>query len=73
MEVSDMKNPPFVVRTFRDGHVVVEEDAETEVAARIRFASAIDLGGSRNDAHAHSVELRSGEDVIDAWPKAQGS
>lgn len=70
MEVSDMKNPPFGVFTFRDGHVVVEEDAETEVAARIRFASAIDMCKTRNDAHAHRVELRSGEDVVDMWPTA---
>ncbi len=71
MEVSDMKNPPFCVFTFRDGHVVVEEDAETEVAARIRFASAIDLCKTRDDAHVHRVELRSGGDVVDIWPTSE--
>ena len=64
-----MKNPPFVVFTFRDEHLVVEEDAETEVAARIRFASAIDRCETRDDPHAHRVELRAGADVIDTWPK----
>ena len=71
MEVSDLKNPPFVVLTYRDGHVVVEEDAATEVAARLRFASAVDLCETRDDAHAHRVELRSGEAVIDTWPEAE--
>ena len=73
MEVSDMKNPPFVVFTFREGHLVVEEDAETEVAARMRFASAIDLCKTRGDPQAHRVELRSGDDVIDTWPKVDRS
>jgi len=71
MEVSDLKNPPFVVLTYRDGHVVVEEDAATEVAARLRFASAVDLCETRDDAHAHRVELRSDKAVIDTWPEAQ--
>lgn len=73
MEVSDMKNPPFVVFTFREGHLVVEEDAATEVAARMRFASAVDLCETRDDLDAHRVELRAGADIIDTWPKADRS
>lgn len=67
-----MKDPPFCVFTFRDGHPVVEEDAENEVAARIRFSSAVDLCTSRGDAHAHRVELRSGADVLDTWSSTRG-
>lgn len=68
-----MKNPPFVAFTFREGHLVVEEDAETEVAARMRFASSIDLCETRDDPDAHRVELRAGADIIDTWPKADRS
>ena len=67
MEVSDMKNPPFCVFTYRDGQQVLAEDVETDIAARTRFASAIDLCRARNDGHAHRVELRAGPDLLDSW------
>ncbi|MDP4023584.1 hypothetical protein Q8W71_13175 [Methylobacterium sp. NEAU 140] len=69
MEASGLKPPPFRVITFRDAHAVNAEDVETEAASRIRFASAIDLCRSRDDAHAHRVELRAGDAVIDTWPR----
>ncbi|MHC2104117.1 hypothetical protein [Methylobacterium sp. CM6246] len=68
MEVSDMKNPPFCVFTYRDGQQVLAEDVETDIAARTRFASAIDLCKTRDDAHAHRVEMRAGSDLLDSWP-----
>ncbi|MGH1572399.1 hypothetical protein ACRAWG_19080 [Methylobacterium sp. P31] len=70
MEASDLKNPPFRVLTFRDGQQVTAEDVETEVAARIRFASAIDICKTRDDAHAHHVELHAGSGLLDRWPSA---
>lgn len=70
MEVSDMKNPPFCVFTFRDGQEILSEDVETNIAARIRFASAIDLCRTHDDAHTHRVELRAGSNLLDTWPKA---
>lgn len=71
MEDSDLKqHPPFRVLTYRDGHEVIAEDVETEIAARTRFASAIDLCKTRDDAHSHRVELCAGADVLDTWPVA---
>lgn len=71
MEASDLKcRPPFRVTTFRDDRAVISEDVETEVAAQTRFASAIDLCRTRDDAHSHRVELRGGDDVIAVWPTA---
>ena len=71
MEASDLKDhPPFRVITFRDGQEVISEDVETEVAARTRFASAIDLCQSRDAAHSHRVELHSGGEMIETWPQS---
>ncbi len=70
MEASDLKHPPFRVLTFRDGQQVIAEDVETEVAARTRFASAVDLCETRDDAHAHHVELHAGSTMLDRWPGA---
>lgn len=68
MEASDLKcRPPFRVVTFRDSQEVLSEDVETEVAARTRFASAVDLCKTRDNAHSHRVELRAGGDVVAAW------
>jgi len=44
------------------------QDVETEIAARTRFASAVDLCETRDDAHSHHVELRAGSRVLDRWP-----
>ncbi|SFM37739.1 hypothetical protein [Methylobacterium pseudosasicola] len=72
METSDLKqHPPFRVVTFRDDQEVFSEDVETAVAARTRFASAIDLCRSRDAAHAHRVELRSGGETIETWPQSR--
>ena len=68
MEVSDLRHPTFRVLTFRDGRQVIAEDVETEIAARTRFASAVDLCETRDDAHSHHVELRAGSRVLDRWP-----
>lgn len=70
MEDSDLnRRPPYRVVTFRDDQEVIAEDVETEVAARTRFASAIDLCQSRDAAHGHRVELRSGGTTIATWPQ----
>ncbi|WP_244019058.1 hypothetical protein [Methylobacterium sp. J-048] len=72
MEASDLKqHPPFRVITFRDEQEVISEDVETEIAARTRFASAIDLCTSRDEAHAHRVELQSGGETVATWPQAR--
>jgi hypothetical protein len=71
MEASDLKNRSFRVLTFRDGQQVIAEDVATEVAARTRFASAVDLCKTRHDAHAHHVELHAGSAVLDRWPAAE--
>ncbi|MGU3668819.1 hypothetical protein ACLBX9_31955 [Methylobacterium sp. A49B] len=69
MEASDLEcRPPFRVMTFRDDQEVISEDVETELAARTRFASAIDLCKARDDAHSHRVELRADGDVVATWP-----
>ncbi|MDN3571892.1 hypothetical protein [Methylobacterium longum] len=70
MEASDLQHPPFRVLTFRDGQQVIAEDVETEVAARVRFASAVDLCKTRDDAHDHHVELHAGPKVLDRWSSA---
>ncbi|MCJ2018337.1 hypothetical protein MKK84_13005 [Methylobacterium sp. E-065] len=72
MEASDLKcRPPFRVLTFRDNQEVISEDLETEIAAQTRFASAIDLCKTRDDAHSHRVELRAGGDVVATWPTTE--
>jgi bacterioferritin (cytochrome b1) len=72
METSDLKcRPPFRVIIFRDNREVISEDVETEVAARTRFASAIDLCKTRDDAHSHRVELRTDGDIVATWPTSQ--
>lgn len=68
MEASDLRHPTFRVLTFRDGRQVIAKDVETEIAARTRFASAVDLCETRDDAHGHHVELRAGSRVLDRWP-----
>jgi bacterioferritin (cytochrome b1) len=74
MEASNLKQrPPFRVITFRDDQEVISEDVETEVAARTRFASAIDLCKTRDSAHAHRVVLQSGGETIAAWPQSVAS
>jgi len=71
VEASDLKqHPPFRVITSRDGHEVISEDVETEIAARTRFASAIDLCKTRDDAHFHRVTLQSAGATIAVWPEA---
>lgn len=70
MEASDLKHPSYRVLTFRDGQQVIAEDVETEVAARTRFASAVDLCKTRDDAHAHHVELHAGSGMLDRWSTA---
>ena len=72
MEASDLQcHPTFRVVTFRDDQEVISEDVETEVAAQTRFASAIDLCKTRDDAHSHRVELRAGGEVVAAWPTSE--
>jgi hypothetical protein len=68
MEASDLKHPPYRVLTFRDGQQVIAEDVETEVAARTRFASAVDLCKTRDDAHTHHVELHAESEILQRWP-----
>ena len=67
MKASDLNHPPFRVLTFRDGQQVIAEDVTTEVAARTRFASAIDLCKTRDDSHAHRVELHDKLGIVDRW------
>lgn len=68
MEACDLKRPLFRVLTFRDGQQVIVEHVETEVAARTRFASAVDLCKTRGDAHAHHVELHAESGMLARWP-----
>jgi hypothetical protein len=68
MEASDLKHPTFRVLTFRDGQQVIVEDVETEVAAWTRFTSAIDLCKTRDDSHAHHVELHDKSGMVERWP-----
>lgn len=70
MEASDLKQPPFRVLTFREGQQVIAEDVASEVAARSRFASAVDLYKTRDVAHAHQVELHAGPNLLDRGPNA---
>lgn len=72
MEASDLeKHPPFRVLTLREGREVIKEDVETEIAARTRFASAVDLCRMRDGAHDYRVELQSGGRTIATWPEAE--
>lgn len=70
MEADDLQKPRFRIRTFRAGQVVISESVETEIAARTRFASAVDLCRTRDDAHDHRVELHSGTELLEAWSTA---
>jgi hypothetical protein len=67
MEADDLQPPRFRVLTYRDDQEVISETVETEIAARTRFASAVDLCRTRDDAHAHRVELRDGSSLLDSW------
>ncbi|ACL63234.1 hypothetical protein [Methylobacterium nodulans] len=67
MEADDLKSPSFRILTYRDGQDVITETVETPEAARIRFASAVDLCRTRDDAHAHRVELWQGAQLLDTW------
>ena len=67
MEADDLQNALFRVLTYRDGHQVICESVETDLAARTRFASAVDLCSTRDDAHAHRVELWQGQGLLDVW------
>ena len=67
MEADDPQKAPFQVLTYRDGHQVICESVETELAARTRFASAVDLCSTRDNAHAHRVELWQGQGLLDTW------
>jgi hypothetical protein len=71
VEANDLKHPLFRVLTFRDGQQVIAEDVKTEVAARTRFASAVDLCKTRDDAHGHHVELHAGSEVLERWSSAE--
>lgn len=70
MEADDLQKPRFCIRTFRAGQVVISESVETEIAARTRFASAVDLCRSRDDAHHHRVELHWGTGLLETWSTA---
>ncbi|WP_289016071.1 hypothetical protein [uncultured Methylobacterium sp.] len=67
MGADDLQNEFFRVLTFRDGQQVVSESVETEVAARTRFASAVDLCRTRDDTHGHQVELWKGSRLLAEW------
>jgi hypothetical protein len=68
VEADDLQGASFRVLTFRDGQQVICESVETDVAARTRFASAIDLCRTRDDAHTHRVELWQEHSLLEAWP-----
>jgi hypothetical protein len=67
MEADDLKSPPFRVLTYRDGQEVITETVETPEAARMRFASAVDLCQTRDDVHTHRVELWRGQELLETW------
>ncbi|WP_018261449.1 hypothetical protein [Methylobacterium sp. WSM2598] len=67
MEADTLKNPPFRVLTYRDGQDVIIETVQTPEAAQIRFASAVDLCRTRDDAHTHRVELWHGQELLEMW------
>ncbi|AWN37208.1 hypothetical protein [Methylobacterium radiodurans] len=69
MEADDLRGASFRVLTYRDGRQVICESVETEVAARTRFASAIDLCRARDDDHAHRVELWPEHSLLEARPE----
>lgn len=69
MEADDPKDPSFRILTYRDGQCVITEPVESDVAARTRFTSAVDLCRTRDNAHSHSVELWDGQALLDVWPK----
>jgi hypothetical protein len=72
VEADNLQGASFRVLTYRDGQQVICESVETEVAARTRFASAIDLCRTRDDAHTHRVELWQEHSLLEAWPKDTG-
>lgn len=60
--------PPFQVTTYRDSQAVIIETLDTEIAARTRFASAVDLCRTLDQTHDHSVELwANSAHLIDSW------
>ncbi len=69
MEADDLQGASYRVLTYRDGQQVICESVETEVAARTRFASAIDLCRTRDDDHPHRVELWQEHSLLEAWPE----
>lgn len=73
MEADDLQHPSFRVLTYRDGQEVISETVASEVAARTRFASAVDLCRTRDGAHSHRVEFWQGSGLLDKWPHADGS
>jgi len=72
LEAHHVPEPSYRVLTYRDGQPVIAEDVESEVAARVRFTSAVDLCRTRDDAHGHRVELWQGSSLLDAWPSPVG-
>ena len=59
--------PAFRVLTYRDGQHIITETLATEHAAWARFESAVEMCRTRDDAHAHRVELYEGPDMLDGW------
>ncbi|GEP03691.1 hypothetical protein MOX02_17290 [Methylobacterium oxalidis] len=55
MEQDDLRPPPYQVTTDRDGEPVIVGTVATELAARARFESAVELCKTRDDAHSHRV------------------
>ena len=55
MEAADLQDVLFRVLTYRDAQQVISESVETAVAARTRFASAIDLCRTRRLIGPHTV------------------
>jgi len=68
MTTNPSYEPPFQVTTYRDGEAVIIETLDTEIAARTRFASAVDLCRTLDQTHTHSVELRANTaHLLDSW------
>lgn len=69
MEADDLCTPHFQVTTYRDGQAVIIETLDTEIAAKTRFASAIDLCKSIDGTPNYKVELRGrAAQILDIWP-----
>lgn len=68
MKAKTVCQPPFQVTTFREGQAVIIETLDTEIAARTRFTSAVDLCTALDNGHVHKIELRAGAvDLMDTW------